>query len=106
MWASGSAGTPTTRRSWTTAVAVGRADPASWPRGPLGGNSRPTAVPSNRRQRRHVQADGTASYPNSVWFFAALLTLRDGLLHRENVVLRPADGGAAVGMAASVRTDR
>lgn len=29
-------------------------------------------------------ADGTASYPDgSTWFFASLITLRDGMIHRE-----------------------
>ena len=60
-----------------------------WQRGPLGRDAGQHG-PSNRRQRRHVVGgrDGELS-DGATWFFAALLTLRDGLLHRETWYFAP-----------------
>ena len=61
----------------------------------VGSEDRWVATPSNTLQRivgggDTWWADGTATYPDgSLWFCAALLTLRDGLLHREKWFFGP-----------------
>jgi hypothetical protein len=60
-----------------------------------GSEDRWVATPSNTLHRIVGSgdtwwADGTASYPDgSTWFCAALITLRDGLVHRETWFFAP-----------------